>query len=122
VSSYGWTENNDLIYAKINGVEYGKKTNVKESQLIPGQFVLFQNYPNPFNPSTTIKYDIPTRSNVRIEVFDVLGRRAEVLLNKEQEHGKYSVSFSADKLSAGIYFYKITTNNFIQTKKMVVIK
>ena len=85
-------------------------------------FSLSQNYPNPFNPTTTIEYDIPTTSNVIIEVFDILGRKIAILLNKEQTPGHYRTEFNGSKLNSGIYFYKIKAGNLIQTKKMILIK
>lgn len=94
----------------------------QQKVLLPAEFSLKQNYPNPFNPTTTIEYEIPTLSKVRIEVFDIIGREIETLLNKEQAPGNYKINFDASKLCSGIYFYKIAANNFVQTKKMVVLK
>jgi hypothetical protein len=83
---------------------------------------LAQNYPNPFNPSTTIKYSIPKQSNVTIKVFDVLGREVTTLVNKEQSQGNYEVDFDGTKLSSGIYFYRLQAGDFVETKKMILIK
>jgi hypothetical protein len=85
-------------------------------------YSLSQNYPNPFNPTTTIEYEIPKRTNVKIEVFDLLGKNIETLLSKEQSAGNYKLNYDASKLSSGIYFYKITAGGFVQTKKMILIK
>ena len=92
------------------------------SNEVPEQFVLSQNYPNPFNPSTAIKFDIPKSSPVKLSVFDVTGREIEVLVNENLSAGSYSVSWDAGKVSSGIYFYRLTAGDFVQTKKMMLIK
>jgi len=91
---------------------------------LPNHYSLQQNYPNPFNPSTVIHYQIPKLSNVSLKVFDILGREIATLVNKEQQAGNYSVDFSMKNyhLSSGIYFYRLSAGNFIQTKKMILIK
>ena len=93
-------------------------------------FALMQNYPNPFNLSTTITYSIPTidtrhapsLQNVILRVYDVLGLEVATLVNKEQSPGNYEVKFDASNLTSSLYFYKITTNGFTQTKKMMLLK
>ncbi|GJQ61214.1 MAG: hypothetical protein SCALA702_02670 [Melioribacteraceae bacterium] len=97
-------------------------TYVEESNLTPDNFRLFQNHPNPFNPATQIKYQLKESSNVKLTVYDMLGSEIETLVNSEQPAGTYSVSFDASKLSSGIYFYTIVTENFVKTRKMVLIK
>ena len=81
-----------------------------------------QNYPNPFNPNTVISYQIPTMSNVSLKVFDVLGREVVTLVNKEQSAGSYKVTFNAQGLSSGIYFYVMRAGDLMQTKKLVLLK
>ncbi len=88
----------------------------------PADFKLGQNYPNPFNPTTTIKYQIPEQSFVTIKVYDVLGSEVATLVNEEQPVGNYKVEFDAIILPSGVYFYKLQTNNFVETKKMVLMK
>jgi ligand-binding sensor domain-containing protein len=96
---------------------------VKEkSNEIPTNFSLYQNYPNPFNPSTTIEFDIPERTNVKLVVYDILGREVETLVDKELEPGKYKINFTATNLPSGVYFYTLKTSKSIQTKKMLLIK
>ncbi len=102
---------------------------VKENKLskIPTEFVLEQNYPNPFNPSTTIKYSIPNIENqnaipVQLKVFDVLGREVATLVNKKQSPGNYEVRFNARSISSGVYYYQLKAGDFIQTKKMILLK
>lgn len=89
---------------------------------IPHNHALSQNYPNPFNPSTLITYDIPKDGIVKITVFDVAGKEVSTLVNKFQKSGKYSVSFDGSNFTSGVYFYKIETPGFTETKKMILIK
>ncbi len=92
----------------------------------PDGFILFQNYPNPFNPSTRIQYQLSSISRVVLKVYDVLGNEVATLINEELSIGKYEVEFNASSgirnLASGIYFYQLTAGDFIQTKKMVLIK
>ncbi len=88
---------------------------------IPVGFALYQNYPNPFNPTTAIMYDLPVRSHVRLAVFDLLGREIAVLKDGEEDAQSYVVPFDASRLSAGVYFYTLTTQTFTETKKMVLV-
>jgi hypothetical protein len=106
----------------LSGMEY-------ESDLFPDKIELKQNYPNPFNPSTVISYQIPASLNpskggtlVTLKVYDILGSEVALLVNEEQPAGKYQVEFDASELSSGIYFYQLTAGEFIQTKKMVLIR
>lgn len=92
-----------------------------ESRL-PTAFYLYQNYPNPFNPTTTINYSIPKTSFVSIEVYDVLGKRVSTLVNEEKTAGNYSIKFDGRNLSSGIYFYRLQSEDFSQTKKFVLLK
>ncbi len=89
---------------------------------VPKSFLLHQNYPNPFNPSTTIAYGLPVASDVRLDVFDVLGRKIATLVNSKQPSGDYSVLFNASTLCSGVYFYRLQAGSFVQTKKMLLIK
>jgi 1,4-alpha-glucan branching enzyme len=86
------------------------------------EYKLSQNYPNPFNPSTIIKYQIPAAGNVTLKIYDILGREVKTLVNKYQQSGTYEITFNAANLSSGIYFYQIRANNFVSTKKMILIK
>jgi hypothetical protein len=88
----------------------------------PNRFSLTQNYPNPFNPTTTIKYKIPEISFVTIKVYDVLGNEVATLVNEEKPAGSYEIEFEGISLTSGIYFYKIKAGDFIETKKMIMIK
>jgi len=88
----------------------------------PIEYALSQNYPNPFNPTTTIKYSIPELSFISIKVYDVLGSEIMTLLSEEKPIGSYEIEFNATALPSGIYFYKIQAGNFVETKKMVLMK
>ena len=89
---------------------------------VPDKFELLQNYPNPFNPSTIIEYSIPKLENVQITLFNILGEEIKTLVNEEKPAGNYQVEFSADGLNSGIYFYKLKAGDFVQTKKMILMK
>jgi hypothetical protein len=97
-------------------------TSVERTNEIAKDFNLYQNYPNPFNPSTTIEFDIPERSNVKLIVYDILGREIETLIDKELEPGKYKLNFNATNLPSGVYFYTLKTPKFTKTNKMLLIK
>lgn len=89
---------------------------------LPSAFELHQNYPNPFNPVTVISYSIPKTSNVNLVVYDVLGNTVKILVTENQEAGNYTISFDADQLSNGIYFYKLQAGGFTAVKKMLLLK
>ena len=97
-------------------------SDVQNEDFIPNDFSLNQNYPNPFNPSTKIAYEISQKGMVRLNVYDVLGREVDVLINDFQVPGRYEVIFSGNNLSSGIYFYKLETEAFSQVKKMILLK
>jgi hypothetical protein len=85
-------------------------------------FALNQNYPNPFNPSTVISYSVPYQSKVTIKVYNILGKEVATLLDENKAAGNYSIAFNAGQLSSGVYFYQLTSGNFISTKKLVLLK
>jgi probable HAF family extracellular repeat protein len=89
---------------------------------IPSGYALLNNYPNPFNPSTTISFSIPEVEFVSLKVFNSLGEEIADLVNETKPAGNYSVLFNSGQLASGIYFYKISTGNFIQTRKMILVK
>jgi hypothetical protein len=90
--------------------------------MIPTEYSLNQNYPNPFNPSTTIQFSIPEQSFVKLEIFNTLGEKITTLVSEELSTGNYKYEWNAEGLISGIYFYKINSNNFSQTKKLVLLK
>ena len=89
---------------------------------LPVNHFLHQNYPNPFNPKTKIKFDLPKSTHARLIIYDILGREIATLLNEKLSAGSYEVSWSAGSYPSGVYFYKLETNNFVDIKKMLLIK
>jgi phosphatidylserine/phosphatidylglycerophosphate/cardiolipin synthase-like enzyme len=89
---------------------------------IPAQFSLSQNYPNPFNPVTTIKYSVPKAAKVELVVYNLLGEKIAELVNDYREAGNYVISFDAAKLASGVYFYRINASEFVQIRKMILLK
>ncbi len=85
-------------------------------------YLLYQNYPNPFNPTTTINFSVPNLSFVTLKIFDVLGNEITTLVNEEKPMGNYEVEFDATNLSSGVYFYRLQASDFIDTKKMILLK
>jgi hypothetical protein len=108
--------------------EYSNEIEVEVE--VPDKFYLFQNYPNPFNPSTNIEYQIPADGFVSLTIFNAIGQEVSTLVNENQAAGKYSVSFSADKLTSlqssaltsGLYFYTLRSGDFSETRKMILLK
>ncbi len=119
-----------LAGARIDGITYGTLTDVPEASAGPPMaFSLAQNYPNPFNPSTVIQYTVggaggrgPGASDVSLIVYDLLGRQVAVLVHEKNQPGSYEVKFDASGLATGVYLYRLTSGNFVQTRKMLVIK
>jgi cyclophilin family peptidyl-prolyl cis-trans isomerase len=89
---------------------------------LPDKFSLEQNFPNPFNPNTTIKYSIAKQSDVVITLYDIAGGEVATLINKVQSQGNYEINFNGQHLASGIYYYKLRANNFVETKKMILLK
>lgn len=89
---------------------------------IPGEFALLQNYPNPFNPSTTIMFQLPTSGNVKLSVYDIMGKEVSVLVNESQNAGNYKIEWNASSYPSGVYFYRLEAGSFVSNKKMILIK
>jgi hypothetical protein len=105
-------------------IEPGEHTDVSNnlSNNIVAQYKLYQNYPNPFNPSTTIIFEIMHRSHVILTVYDLLGRQVNTLLDEFRDAGKYQVLFRATSMPSGVYFYRLSTDRFVQIQKMILQK
>ena len=123
-------ENNfasNLSLAKIYADEYVlgkanvKQINYNENKPVTS-YALAQNYPNPFNPSTTIKFEIPKNGLVTLKIYDILGSEVVTLVNEEKSVGRYELNFNASSLASGVYIYKIQVNDFISSKKMILLK
>jgi hypothetical protein len=89
---------------------------------IPAKFNLYTNYPNPFNPVTKIKFDIARLSDTKLIIYDILGRVIEMSVNEQLRPGRYEIAFDGSRLASGVYFYKLETNDFVDTKKMLLVK
>ena len=112
-------------YARIHGKTLPKPGNSEynlSNVTSSSQYKLFDNYPNPFNPTTIINYQIPNNSFVTLKIYDELGREIRTIVNQYQTKGRYDISFNAENLASGIYFYKLQTGNFVSVKKMMLLK
>lgn len=127
----GWQSNDSEWFNYMSAAirtEGSPLTGVIQSNTeIPETFVLEQNYPNPFNPQTKIKFGIPdnikgSRSNVKLVVYDMLGRVVSTLVDKELKPGNYEINWDASVYSSGVYFYKLVAGDFVETNKMVLMK
>jgi hypothetical protein len=125
--------NYKLIGVFVDGIKYGDTNTIgiKEiSNSVPDRYQLYQNYPNPFNPSTNIKYQITNKnsefssqnSEVKLIVYNILGKEVATLVNEKQAPGVYEVTFDGSMLPSGIYFYKLSCGDFSEVKKMILIK
>ena len=102
----------------INGLVVGV-----DGESIPNKFFVDQNYPNPFNPTTTIKFGLPAESVVDLRIYDILGREVVALVsNKSLKAGTHSYDFNASNIASGTYIYRLTTDNNVVTKKMLLLK
>lgn len=107
-----WYQNIDII------------TSVEQlaDELIPTDFQLEQNYPNPFNPSTTIQFALPVETEVSLKLYDILGREVASLIDEELPAGIHKLTFEANGLPSGVYFYRIQTDGFVKTRKLTLLK
>ena len=115
-TTYGGS--NDAFILKFNStVDIKKITNE-----IPAKYSLFQNYPNPFNPTTNIEFDIPKRGFTILKVYDISGKEVQTLVSNDLSSGSYSVNFNASKHTSGVYFYRLEVGDYVEVKKMLLIK
>jgi Secretion system C-terminal sorting domain len=105
-----------LTLDKVTGVDY------PVAEALPTTVHLYQNYPNPFNPSTTIRYELPHESYVTLRVYDLLGQEVTMLVDGTQNAGYKSIEFNASGLPSGVYLYRLTAGNQVQTNKMTVLR
>jgi hypothetical protein len=104
-------------------ITYGSTSvSVEDNIAKPIKFWLYQNFPNPFNPSTAIKYSIPELSKVKLVLYNLLGEAVTTLVNEEKPAGNYEVEFNAENIPSGVYFYQLIAGDFVQTKKMILLK
>jgi len=113
-------QNNTYDYLLL---KYNLQTDIRNTSTeTPEQFVLYQNYPNPFNLNTTIKFDLPRKSNVEMSIYDITGKLVKTLLKEEKNAGSYNINFDATNLSSGIYIYKLITPEITFSRRMILIK
>jgi hypothetical protein len=125
-----WNNSTDMQYSRNlgtgNGIELIKfpqvATSVNEPVTVAGAYQLYPNYPNPFNPSTTIRYEVRHAGNVNLKVYDVGGREVATIAEGTRPAGVYNVTFDASGLASGMYFYRLAAGNFIETRKMLLVK
>jgi hypothetical protein len=109
------------IYMGIEG-SYDFTSVEQISNEIPSAFLLYQNYPNPFNPSTLIRYELPVRGYVRLSVYNSLGQNVTQLVNEEHEAGIYEVAFDASDLPSGVYIYRLHVGEYVESKKLLLLR
>ncbi|MEJ2495041.1 MAG: T9SS type A sorting domain-containing protein, partial [Ignavibacteriaceae bacterium] len=115
--SIGKTHFTKTIKFQLTGI-----TDAEKGSNTPDKFYVSQNFPNPFNPSTLIEYSLAKTSFVNLTIFNVLGEKIKNLIDKEQASGIYQINFDASSLPSGIYFYRIEAGNFVEIKKMVLLR
>jgi hypothetical protein len=120
-------DSNDYLYAGTNGESLFKTTtstltNIINSKIQPSSFGLEQNYPNPFNPTTTIKFDLPKATEVSLKVFNVLGEEVTTLVSDRLSTGLYSYEWDASNLASGVYLYRLRAGDYVETRKMVLMR
>ena len=101
---------------------FGNGNQETEEEILPTEYTLYQNYPNPFNPVTTIKYELPKAGDVSLIIYDILGREIKKLVSANQQPGRYEVQFNASSLASGVYIYQLRTENYVDTKKMILLR
>ncbi len=109
----------------IDGIKYGDTslTSIRVvNNFVPQNYLLSQNYPNPFNPSTTIKFDLPKSSAVRLSVYDITGKEIETLVDEKLNAGSYETKWDGSKYESGVYFCRLTAGDYTSTTKMLMIK
>ena len=125
------TSKRDITFADVETFSIKEQaTGINKNSSLPQDYCLYQNYPNPFNPTTIIKYSIPvietrhasSQRHVHLKVYDVLGKEIATLVNEYKRAGLYTIEFKADELKSGVYFYRIISGDYSETKKMVLLK
>jgi hypothetical protein len=129
--TYSFTDPDPSTYYRLKQVDLNGDSHYSDVVILgvtavetetPNEFALMQNYPNPFNPNTTIKFDLAKSSDVKLAVYTTDGREVAVLVNERKEAGSYQVKVDGSSLSSGVYFYRINAGDFVQTRKLVLVK
>jgi hypothetical protein len=134
VDTLGYSGGSELLFQPIGGSSYKPYYTGNEffgasalsvdddDNPLPDSYALSQNYPNPFNPSTEIAFDLPTKSQVKLTVYNILGQQVTTLVDREMDAGSQVVTWDASEQATGVYFYKIEANDFTETRKMMLLK
>jgi hypothetical protein len=118
VSAFDFSGNEGEFSDEVSAIIVG----INDHAPIPETYALFQNFPNPFNPVTTIVYQIPKTGHITIDIYNVLGQVVEIIVDTKQVPGNYAVQWNAAKFESGIYFYRLKADNFVETKKLLLLK
>jgi len=122
ISAYVGTFIQEITTPATHSVDTATVSINQISSFVPAEYRIYQNYPNPFNPSTNIKFDVPDNSNIRLAVYDITGKEMEVLYNGKLTPGSYEFKWDASKFASGVYFYRMQSQDFIETRRMLLIK
>jgi hypothetical protein len=130
VRAINYKQSNNTVYAGVAAGSTGvyEYTTVPpelinhNEQNVPKEYSLHQNFPNPFNPTTMITFDLPKSQDVTLEVYDINGKLVKSIIREFKPAGSYEINFNASTLTSGVYFYKLTTASFVDTKKMILVK
>jgi hypothetical protein len=95
---------------------------IAENNFVPDNIILYQNYPNPFNPSTNIRFEVPHSTHIKLVLYDLLGREIKILFEGGALAGMNEIELNAENLAGGIYFYRLISEDFIATKKLILLK
>jgi len=115
----GWAVTSGGGIAMYNETLIGITSNQNE---IPSDYSLLQNYPNPFNPTTNIRFNLPKSGVVTLKVYNILGKEVATLVNGNLNAGSYTFNWDANGYASGVYFYRLQSGNFVETKKMILVK
>jgi hypothetical protein len=126
ISSIGVDSSGYIFVGTLGGGIYRSAQSITKVQvvsgLLPTYYSLSQNYPNPFNPSTSISYSIPKQTQVQLQVYNLLGQLIATLVDESKQPGTYTVTWDASTRSSGLYFYRMTAGEFVETKKAILLK
>jgi hypothetical protein len=117
----GWVVGSNGVVAQWSGTLF-VSVEATQPAVLPSSVVLWQNYPNPFNPSTTIRYGLPHKSNVSVTVYNTLGQEVGLFIQGDQEAGYHNVKFGGSGLPSGVYFYRLSAGDFVQTRKLLLLR
>ena len=123
----GFTEICNTVQPNFAGIT-ADVASVSEREELPSEFALHQNYPNPFNPATIIRYSLPVGQDgilschVSLKVYNLLGQEVATLVNESKQPGRYQVQWNAQRLSSGVYFYRLQAGEYLETRKLMLLK